>query len=172
MYQSPVALPSQLNYSSGKDEVEMEIAADYCDAGWRSRRGVNRSYQAGPPGVAAYGANTSEAVPALGQKMPQVVASPSCRVFMPVTNSGVQGLRMNPVQPHSPTQSVPVQPPVAPAAPPPTVQTVDTSNAPEGIVTLTFSLVFWSGIHCKSTYIPKIVSLPKVSYFCGIEGMV
>ncbi|CAA2944883.1 transport SEC31 homolog B [Olea europaea subsp. europaea] len=92
--------------------------------------GVNRSYQAGPPGGAAYGANTSQAVPTPGQKMPQVAAPPSSRGFMSVTNSGVQGLGMNPVKPPSPTQSVPVQPPVAPAAPPPTVQTVDTSNVP------------------------------------------
>jgi protein transport protein SEC31 len=34
------------------------------------------------------------------------------------------------MQPPSPTQSAPVQPAVAPAAPPPTVQTVDTSNVP------------------------------------------
>ncbi|XP_022899190.1 protein transport protein SEC31 homolog B-like [Olea europaea var. sylvestris] len=92
--------------------------------------GVNRSYQAGPPGGAAYGANTAQAVPTPGQKMPQVAAPPSSRGFMSVTNSGVQGLGMNPVKPPSPTQSVPVQPPVAPAAPPPTVQTVDTSNVP------------------------------------------
>ncbi|CAA3002812.1 transport SEC31 homolog B [Olea europaea subsp. europaea] len=93
--------------------------------------GVNPSYQAGTPGVAAYGANTSQAVLTPGQKMHQIAAAPpSSRGFMPVTNSGVERPAMNPVQPPSPTQSVPVHHPVAPAAPPPTVQTVDTSNVP------------------------------------------
>ncbi|KAI3448846.1 hypothetical protein Pfo_005511 [Paulownia fortunei] len=92
---------------------------------------VNPSYQAGPPGVAAYGATTSQVGPTLGQMMPQVYTpTPPSRGFMPVSNSGVQRPGMNPVQPSSPTQPAPVQPPVTPAAPPPTVQTVDTSDVP------------------------------------------
>ncbi|KAK6140511.1 hypothetical protein DH2020_025741 [Rehmannia glutinosa] len=89
-------------------------------------------YQAGPPGVPAYGANTSQVGPTPGQKMPQQVFTPTppSRGFMPVSSPGVQRPGMNPVQPPSPTQPAPVQPPVTPAAPPPTVQTVDTSNVP------------------------------------------
>lgn len=53
------------------------------------------------------------------------------RVFVPVSNSGVQRPGMSSSQPPSPTQPAPTQPPVVvPAAPPPTVQTVDTSNVP------------------------------------------
>ncbi|KAG8391173.1 hypothetical protein BUALT_Bualt01G0160200 [Buddleja alternifolia] len=92
---------------------------------------ANPSYQAGPPGVSAYGANTSQVGPAPGQKMPQVLApTPPPRGFTPMSNSGVQRPGMNPVQPPSPTQPAPMQAPATPAAPPPTVQTVDTSNVP------------------------------------------
>ncbi|GFP92420.1 protein transport protein sec31 homolog b [Phtheirospermum japonicum] len=94
---------------------------------------ANPSYQAGPPGVPAYGANTSQlGGPTPGQKMPQAFTpTPPSIGFMPVSGSGVQRPGMNPVQqPPSPTQPAPVQPPAAPAAPPPTVQTVDTSNVP------------------------------------------
>ncbi|PIN08433.1 Transcription factor Abd-B, contains HOX domain [Handroanthus impetiginosus] len=89
------------------------------------------SYQAGPPGIAAYGATTSQVGPTPGQMMPQVMTpTPPSRGFMPLSSSGVQRPGFNPVQPPSPTQPAPVQQPVAPAAPPPTVQTVDTSNVP------------------------------------------
>ncbi|XP_031127310.1 protein transport protein SEC31 homolog B-like [Ipomoea triloba] len=89
------------------------------------------SYPPGPPGPGTYGFNPSP-VQTLGQKMPQVVApSPSARGFTPVTGpAGVQRPSMSPVQPASPTQATVIQPPVAAAAPPPTVQTVDTSNVP------------------------------------------
>ncbi|XP_073128380.1 protein transport protein SEC31 homolog B isoform X2 [Henckelia pumila] len=89
---------------------------------------ANPSYQAGPPGVASYVGNISQVGPVPGQSMPQVVApSPASRGFIPVNNSVVQRPGM---QPPSPTQPASVQPPVTPAAPPPTVQTVDTSNVP------------------------------------------
>lgn len=67
-----------------------------------------------------------------GHKMSNVVApSPPPRGFMPVTGSGVvQGPNLGSIQPPSPTQSTPVQTSVTPAAPPPTIQTVDTSNVP------------------------------------------
>ncbi|KAL3832973.1 hypothetical protein ACJIZ3_007709 [Penstemon smallii] len=89
---------------------------------------ANQNYQSGPPGVAAYGANPSQVVPNPGQKMPQVLGSTQSGAFMPVSNSGFQrpGM-MNTVQPPSPTKPAPV---VTPVAPPPTVQTVDTSNVP------------------------------------------
>ncbi|PIN23651.1 Vesicle coat complex COPII, subunit SEC31 [Handroanthus impetiginosus] len=93
---------------------------------------ANPSYQAGPPGISPYGANTAQVGPTPGQKMPQVLGpSPPARGFMPVSNPGVQRPGMNPgVQPPSPTQPAPAQPTVTPPAPPPTVQTVDTSNVP------------------------------------------
>ncbi|KAL8500893.1 hypothetical protein ACS0TY_020468 [Phlomoides rotata] len=92
---------------------------------------ANPSYQAGPPGVSAYGANTTQVGPIPGQMMPQVVApTPPSTGFMPVSTSGVQRHGVNPVQPPSPSPPAPVQPVVTPAAPPPTVQTVDTSNVP------------------------------------------
>lgn len=92
---------------------------------------ANPGYQAGPPGIPAYGANTSQVGPTMGQMMSQVVApTPPSTGFMPMSNSGVQRPGMNPVQPPSPSPPAPIQPPVAPAAPPPTVQTVDTSNVP------------------------------------------
>ncbi|KAH6759783.1 transducin family protein / WD-40 repeat family protein [Perilla frutescens var. frutescens] len=88
---------------------------------------ANPGYQAGPPGISAYGANTPQVGPPTGQIMSQVVApTPSSTGFVP----GVQRPGMNPVQPPSPSPPAPIQPPVAPPAPPPTVQTVDTSNVP------------------------------------------
>lgn len=60
--------------------------------------------------------------------MPQVMApTPPSTVFIPVNNSVAQSLGM---QPRGPTQPASLQPPVSPAAAPPTVQTVDTSNVP------------------------------------------
>ncbi|XP_011088124.1 protein transport protein SEC31 homolog B [Sesamum indicum] len=92
---------------------------------------VNPTYQAGPPGVPAYGSNTSQVGPPPAQKTSQVLTpTPPSRGFMPVSSSGVQRPGMNPLQPPSPTQPAPVKAPVTPAAPPPTVQTVDTSNVP------------------------------------------
>ncbi|KAL0429212.1 UNVERIFIED_CONTAM: protein transport protein SEC31B [Sesamum radiatum] len=92
---------------------------------------VNPTYQAGPPGVPAYGANTSQVGPPPAQKTSQVLTpTPPSRGFMPVSSTGVQRPGMNPLQPPSPTQPAPVKAPVTPAAPPPTVQTVDTSNVP------------------------------------------
>ncbi|KAG8363650.1 hypothetical protein BUALT_Bualt19G0044600 [Buddleja alternifolia] len=89
------------------------------------------NFQAGPPGVGAYGATTSQLGQTPGQKMPQVVGpTPPPRGFMPVSDSGVQRSGMNTVQPPNATQPAHVQPPVTPAAPPTTVQTVDTSNVP------------------------------------------
>ncbi|KZV19562.1 hypothetical protein F511_13448 [Dorcoceras hygrometricum] len=91
---------------------------------------ANPSYQAGPPGIAPYVGNTSQVGPVPGQSMPQQVMAPTpqSRGFIPVNNSVVQRPG---IQPSSPTtQPASVQSPVTPAAPPPTVQTVDTSNVP------------------------------------------
>ncbi|KAL2478333.1 Protein transport protein SEC31-like protein B [Forsythia ovata] len=90
---------------------------------------TNPSYQTGPPGVAAYGANTSNIRQTPGQTMLQA-PTPVSRGFMPVTSSGIQRPGMNLVQPPSPTHHAPVQPTVTPVAPPPTVHIVDTLNVP------------------------------------------
>ena len=62
---------------------------------------------------------------------PQVMApTPNPIGFTPVSNSGVaQRPGVAPMQPPSP-QAAPIQPAVSPAAPPPTVQTADTSRVP------------------------------------------
>ncbi|XP_057976811.1 protein transport protein SEC31 homolog B [Malania oleifera] len=90
----------------------------------------NPAYQ--PPGTGSLAPATSHVGPVPGQKMPQIVApAPAPRGFMPVINSGVaQRPGIGTLQPTSPTHLAPVQPAITPAAPPPTVQTVDTSNVP------------------------------------------
>jgi protein transport protein SEC31 len=66
-----------------------------------------------------------------GHGIPQVAApGPTPMGFRPVHAGVAQRPGIGLMQPPSPTQSAPVQPAVAPAAPPPTVQTVDTSNVP------------------------------------------
>lgn len=102
---------------------------------------ANPSYQSGPPGVAPYVGNISQVGPVPGQSMSQVMGpTPPSRGFIPVNNSVVQRPGM---QPPSPTKPGSVQPPVTPAAPPPTVQTVDTSNVPGKY----FSSFIWYGFH-------------------------
>ncbi|XAR63484.1 hypothetical protein NMG60_11023433 [Bertholletia excelsa] len=91
----------------------------------------NPNYQPVPPGSGSLGQVPSQAGPVPGHKMSQVFPpTPASRGFVPVTNSGVQRPGMVPKQPPSPTQSAQVQPAVTPAAPPPTIQTVDISNVP------------------------------------------
>ncbi|XP_057513112.1 LOW QUALITY PROTEIN: protein transport protein SEC31 homolog B-like [Actinidia eriantha] len=90
----------------------------------------NPNYQAGPPGSGSLGPIPSQAGPIPGHRMSQVLApTPASRGFIPAT-SGVQRPGMGSTQPSSPTQPAQVQPAVTPTAPPPTVQTVDTSNVP------------------------------------------
>ncbi|OAY39931.1 protein transport protein SEC31 homolog B [Manihot esculenta] len=93
---------------------------------------ANATYHPAQPPAGSQGPVTSQVGPVPGHKIPQVVAPTSTPMgFRPVTNSGfVQRPGMSSSQPPSPTQSAPVQPAVAPAAPPPTIQTVDTSNVP------------------------------------------
>lgn len=64
--------------------------------------------------------------------MPEVVGpAPTPGAFTPITNLGVvQRPGMATMQPSSPMRSTLTQPAVAPAAPPPTVQTADTSKVP------------------------------------------
>ncbi|XP_052192454.1 LOW QUALITY PROTEIN: protein transport protein SEC31 homolog B-like [Diospyros lotus] len=91
---------------------------------------ANPSFQAGPPGTGSIGHNPSQAG-SVPPKMPQVLApTPASMGFMPINSSGVQRPGMGPPQPPSPTQPAQVQPTITPAAPPPTVQTADTSNVP------------------------------------------
>ncbi|KAL5543632.1 hypothetical protein UlMin_007416 [Ulmus minor] len=64
-------------------------------------------------------------------QMPRAVAPiPQQKGFMHVPNPVVPGPGLGPVQPPSPPHSAPVQPAITPSAPPPTIQTVDTSNVP------------------------------------------
>ncbi|KAF3437366.1 hypothetical protein FNV43_RR20119 [Rhamnella rubrinervis] len=92
---------------------------------------TNHAYQPIPPVASSVSTLPSQLNTVPGQQMPHVVApSPQPRGFMPVTGPGVvQGPTMGSMQPPSP-QSTPVQPSVAAAAPPPTIQTVDTSSVP------------------------------------------
>ncbi|XP_031267395.1 protein transport protein SEC31 homolog B [Pistacia vera] len=87
----------------------------------------NPGYHPVPPGPDAHGPSHLGSVPG-----PKVVAPTTAPMgFMPMTGSGVvQRPGMGSMQPTSPTQAAPVQPAVTPAAPPPTIQTVDTSNVP------------------------------------------
>ncbi|KAE8679839.1 Protein transport protein SEC31-like protein B [Hibiscus syriacus] len=80
-----------------------------------------------PPGAGSFAPVPSQVGPVPGFQMPQAaVPTPAPRSFMPVTNTSVQRPGMAPMQPTSTTQSATIQP----AAPPPTVQTADTSNVP------------------------------------------
>ncbi|GAA0147338.1 vesicle coat protein [Lithospermum erythrorhizon] len=93
------------------------------------------SFQAGPPGPGPFGPNSAQVGHAPSQKMPQGVAHTQApRGFMPVTNTGGPRPGMNPgvstMHSSSPTHAAPVQTPVTPPAPPPTVHTADTSNVP------------------------------------------
>ncbi|GLT51506.1 hypothetical protein SLA2020_249120 [Shorea laevis] len=72
------------------------------------------------PGPSSHSPIPSQGGSVPGLKMPQVTdPTTTSRAFVPMT-----------MQPSSPTQQPSVQPAVAPVAPPPTVQTVDTSNVP------------------------------------------
>ena len=96
---------------------------------------TNSTYQSGPPGAGSLGSVTSHVGTVPGHKLPQVVApTPTQRGFMPVNSGVVQRPGMGPMQPPSPTQQAPVQPAITPAAPPPTIQTVDTSNVPGNLI--------------------------------------
>ncbi|PON84807.1 Guanine nucleotide-binding protein, beta subunit [Trema orientale] len=90
----------------------------------------NTAYQPVPPANTAYQPVPSASIPS--QLKPGgsfgVTPYPVPREFTPVTNPGVvQG--PGSMQPPSPTHTAPVQPAVN-TAPPPTIQTVDTSNVP------------------------------------------
>ncbi|XP_043691562.1 protein transport protein SEC31 homolog B-like isoform X2 [Telopea speciosissima] len=92
--------------------------------------GVNNPiYQ---PGTASVGSIPSQVGPVPGHNMPHVMApTPPPRGFTPVNNSGFAPRPgMGPMQPSSAAQPAQIQPATTPAAPPPTVQTVDTSNVP------------------------------------------
>ncbi|XWS32489.1 hypothetical protein CRYUN_Cryun23aG0162800 [Craigia yunnanensis] len=93
--------------------------------------GANPTYPV-PLGTGSLAPVPSQMGSVPGPKMPQVVApTPTPRGFMPVTNTSViQRPGLGPMQPPSPTQSASIQPAAAPATPPPTVQTVDTSIVP------------------------------------------
>lgn len=92
---------------------------------------ANPAYQPIQPGTGPAVPLTSQPGSVPGHKMPQVVApTPPPKGFMPVNSGAVQRPGVGPMQPPSPTQAASAQPTITPAAPPPTVQTVDTSNVP------------------------------------------
>ncbi|CAL9088000.1 unnamed protein product [Musa acuminata var. zebrina] len=93
---------------------------------------ANPVNQPGPPVPASHGVGTSQPAAATGHRFAQPAAPGSApRGFVPVSNPNF-ALRpgMSPVQPSSPTKASQVQSVTVPSAPPPTVQTVDTSNVP------------------------------------------
>lgn len=92
---------------------------------------TNPTYQPIRPGTGSAAPVTSQSSAFPGHRMPQVVApTPPPRGFIPVNSGVVQRPGIGSMQPRSPTQAASAQPTVTPAAPPPTVQTVDTSNVP------------------------------------------
>ncbi|KAJ6385250.1 hypothetical protein OIU77_028438 [Salix suchowensis] len=103
---------------------------------------ANSAYNPVQPPSGSQGPITSQVGASPGYGTPQAVApGPTPMGFRPVHAGVTQRPGIGSMQPSSPTQSAPVQPAVAPAAPPPTMQTVDTSNVPAHhkpvIVTLT-----------------------------------
>ncbi|KAG6679763.1 hypothetical protein I3842_13G008400 [Carya illinoinensis] len=92
---------------------------------------TNPTYQPIRPGTGSAAPVTSQPSAFPGHRMPQEVApTPPPRGFIPVNSGVVQRPGIGSMQPRSPTQAASAQPTVTPAAPPPTVQTVDTSNVP------------------------------------------
>lgn len=93
---------------------------------------VNPTYQPIPPGTGPAVPVTPQPGSVPGHNMAQIVApTPPRQGFMPVNAGMVQRPVMGSMQPPSPTQAAAAaQPTLTPAAPPPTVQTVDTSNVP------------------------------------------
>lgn len=92
---------------------------------------TNPTYQPILPGTGSAVPLTSHTGSVPGHKMSQVVApTPPPQGFMPVNSGVVQRPGIGQMQPPSPTQAASAQTTVTPAAPPPTVQTVDTSNVP------------------------------------------
>lgn len=97
------------------------------------RQGVaNSVYQPGPPIPASHGVGASQPAAGTGHRFSQPAGPVSApRGFMPVPNSNfTQMPGMSPAQPSSPTKPPQPQSVTVPSAPPPTVQTVDTSNVP------------------------------------------
>ena len=83
------------------------------------------------PGPGSTAPLQSQVAPVPVNKPHVVAPSVPPRGFMPVTNPGVvQGPHAGSLQPPSPTHQAPARTPVAVAAPPPTIQTVDTSSVP------------------------------------------
>ncbi|OUZ99287.1 WD40 repeat [Macleaya cordata] len=95
---------------------------------------ANPTYQTVPPASGPLGSGPSQVGP-IPHTLSQVQASVPARSFMPVMNNNATGYAQKPsmggpVQPPSPTQPTQVVAAPTPAAPPPTVQTVDTSKVP------------------------------------------
>nr|CAB3458838.1 unnamed protein product [Digitaria exilis] len=128
-YHQPNTLGSQLYTAAGNQPYSTASSAPY---------------QTGPPPTfnqprSPVQYQTTPSIPSLGptasvpgtvpnQMFPHSAATNSTSRFMPSSNQGlVQRPGLSPVQPSSPTQA-PAQTQAAPPAPPPTVQTADTSK--------------------------------------------
>nr|CAB3455189.1 unnamed protein product [Digitaria exilis] len=130
-YHQPNTLGSQLYTAAGNQPYSTASSAPY---------------QTGPPPTfnqprSPVQYQTTPSIPSLGptasvpgtvpnQMFPHAAATNSTSRFMPSNNQGfVQRPGLSPVQPSSPTQAqAPAQTQAAPPAPPPTVQTADTSK--------------------------------------------
>ncbi|KAJ7012890.1 protein transport protein SEC31 homolog B [Populus alba] len=92
---------------------------------------ANPAYNPVQPPTGSQGPITAQTGAIPGHRMPQAVApGPAPMGFRPVHSGVAQRPGIGSMQSPSPTQPASLQPAVVPAAPPPTVQTVDTSNVP------------------------------------------
>ncbi|URE34598.1 transport protein [Musa troglodytarum] len=93
---------------------------------------ANPLYQHGPPIPAPQDVGASQPASVTGQRFAQPISTTTApRGFTLVYNPNfAQRPSISPVHPLSPTKSSEAQPVGVPPAPPPTVQTVDTSNVP------------------------------------------
>ncbi|KAJ4978081.1 hypothetical protein NE237_008861 [Protea cynaroides] len=93
----------------------------------------NPTYRPGIPGTGFDGSIQTQVGLVPGHKMPPQVMTPTPppRAFTPLNDSGFAPRPgMAPMQPPGGPQLAQLQPDITPATPPPTVQTVDTSNVP------------------------------------------
>ncbi|KAJ6777589.1 WD40/YVTN REPEAT-LIKE-CONTAINING DOMAIN ANCESTRAL COATOMER ELEMENT 1 SEC16/SEC31-RELATED [Salix koriyanagi] len=92
---------------------------------------ANPAYNTVQPPTGSQGPITAQVGTIPGHRMPQVVApGPTPNGFRPVHSGVAQRPGIGSMQPPNTTQPASLQAAVVPAAPPPTVQTVDTSNVP------------------------------------------
>lgn len=91
---------------------------------------ANPTFQPVPPVSGTLGPSQTQLGSAAGPRTPHTAPTAAPLGFMPMTNAGAPQRPTLGSMPPSPTHSAPVQTAVNPPAPPPTIQTVDTSNVP------------------------------------------